>query len=376
VNITANATDDRGVASVQFKLDGANLGAADTTAPYATTWDARTAANGTYRITAVATDAAGNATTSAPVDVVVDNGAPPTVSITAPAAAATVSGSVSVTADAADDRGVAGVQFRLDGANLGAADTTAPYSVTWNTLTAANGAHSLTAVATDTDGRTTTAAAVPVTVSNAATGLAAAFGFDETTGTAAADASGNGNAGTLNGPTRSPAGKFGGALSFDGVNDQVTVGDAASLDLTNAMTLEAWVQPSVLTGWRTILMKEQAAGLVYGLYANGNNNRPSLHVHTNAEHDVRGTAALALNAWTHVAATYDGAVLRLYINGTQVSSTNRTGSMVVSTGALRIGGNTVWGEWFGGLIDEVRVYRRVLTASEIQTDMNAPVGAP
>ncbi len=93
---------------------------------------------------------------------------PPTVSITAPAAGATVSGSIAVSAGATDNIGVAGVQFKLDGANLGAEDTVAPYSVTWDTTTIANGTHSLTAVARDGAANTTTSAAVSVTVSNAA----------------------------------------------------------------------------------------------------------------------------------------------------------------------------------------------------------------
>ena len=50
--------------------------------------------------------------------------------------------------------------------------------------------------------------------------------------------------------------------------------------------------------------------------------------------------------------------------------------MLASTGALRLGGNGIWGEWFAGLIDDVRVYNRALTAAEIQTDMNTPVGPP
>src|SRR6185436_18499711 len=72
-----------------------------------------------------------------------------------------------VTAAASDNVAVAGVQFKLDGVNLGAEVTTSPYSVTWNTTTAANGSHTLTAVARDTSNLTTTSAGVPVTVSNA-----------------------------------------------------------------------------------------------------------------------------------------------------------------------------------------------------------------
>ncbi len=92
---------------------------------------------------------------------------PPTVSITSPASGATVSGTITITATASDNRGVAGVQFQLDGANGGGEDTTAPYSAPWDTTTASNGAHTLTAVARDTAGNWTTSSPVTVTVSNA-----------------------------------------------------------------------------------------------------------------------------------------------------------------------------------------------------------------
>ncbi|HMC21354.1 MAG TPA: Ig-like domain-containing protein, partial [Thermoanaerobaculia bacterium] len=170
VSVSANASDNVGVVGVQFLLDGANLNAEDTTAPYSTSWDTRTATNGSHTITAVARDAAGNRTTSGPVTVTVSNSTPdttpPTVSITAPAAGATVSGTVSVKANASDNVGVVGVQFLLDGANLNAEDTSAPYSTSWDTTTAMNGSHTLTAVARDAAGNRTTSGPVTVTVSN------------------------------------------------------------------------------------------------------------------------------------------------------------------------------------------------------------------
>ena len=92
---------------------------------------------------------------------------PPTVRITSPASGATVSGTISVTADASSNVGVAGVQFKLDSANLGTEATAAPYSTLWNTTTASNGSHTLTAVARDTAGNQTTSSPVTVTVSNA-----------------------------------------------------------------------------------------------------------------------------------------------------------------------------------------------------------------
>jgi len=91
---------------------------------------------------------------------------PPAVSITAPANGANVSGTISVTGTASDNVGVAGVQFKLDGVNLGTEDATAPYSVTWNTTTATNGAHILTAVARDAAGNTATSASASITVNN------------------------------------------------------------------------------------------------------------------------------------------------------------------------------------------------------------------
>src|SRR5213594_2938347 len=92
---------------------------------------------------------------------------PPMVSMTAPAAGSTVAGTVTVSASATDNVGVVGVQFKLDGANLGAEVTTAPYTISWNTKTTTNGAHSLSTVARDAAGNTATSSAVSVTVDNA-----------------------------------------------------------------------------------------------------------------------------------------------------------------------------------------------------------------
>src|SRR5439155_25113533 len=111
----ASATDNVGVVGVQFKLDGANLGAEVTVAPYSMSWNTTLSANGSHTVTAVARDAAGNTATSAAVIVTVTNPmpdtTPPTVAITAPAAGATVAGTVTVSARATDNVGVVGVQL-------------------------------------------------------------------------------------------------------------------------------------------------------------------------------------------------------------------------------------------------------------------------
>ena len=92
---------------------------------------------------------------------------PPMVSLTSPSPGATVSGTAALAANASDETGVAGVQFRLDGANLGSEDTTSPYSVAWDTTQTNDGSHLLTAVARDLAGNTTTSASITVTVANA-----------------------------------------------------------------------------------------------------------------------------------------------------------------------------------------------------------------
>src|SRR5207249_3985806 len=142
ITVSASASDNVGVVGVQFMLDGANLGAEATAAPYAVSWNTTTATDASHTLTAIARDAAGNTATAAGVSVTMDN-APPTVSITAPAAGAKVVGTVTVSASATDNVGVVGVQFKLDGANLGAEATAAPYAVSWDTTTAAAGVHTL-----------------------------------------------------------------------------------------------------------------------------------------------------------------------------------------------------------------------------------------
>jgi hypothetical protein len=212
-------------------------------------------------------------------------------------------------------------------------------------------------------------------------GLVAAYGFEEGAGTTLFDLSGNSNTGTLsNGPVWVTTGKYGKALRFDGVNDLVNIPDTNSLDLTTGMTLEAWVNPtSTLTGWDTVLFKGYSTGLIYTLYANGDSNFPYTYITSNnAEHGMGGGARLQANTWAHLAATYDGSVIKLFVNGVQVNSLSYAGTILTSNQVLSIGGNTIWtDEGFSGIIDEVRVYNRALTTSEINADMQTPlVGNP
>src|SRR5262249_49368015 len=121
-------------------------------------------ANTTYNYRVRSRDAAGNERVSAnstfKTAVASVDAAPPTVAVTARASGGTAAGTVTVTADAADDVGVIGVQFLLDGANLGTEDTSAPYSVSWDSSTVATGSHTLLARARDAAGHVTTSSPV------------------------------------------------------------------------------------------------------------------------------------------------------------------------------------------------------------------------
>ena len=94
---------------------------------------------------------------------------------------------------------------------------------------------------------------------------------------------------------------------------------------------------------------------------------------SNSDVGVAAPAALVANQWSHLALTYDGVRMRLYVNGAQVTERLLTGTITASTGVLRLGGNSVWSEFFQGQLDELRVYNRALGAAEIQADLSAPV---
>jgi PKD repeat protein len=232
-------------------------------------------------------------------------------------------------------------------------------------LTATGGGGSATKTATN---------AIQVTSPASVNGLVVAYGFEEGAGSSVSDASGRGNAGTIRDATWTAQGRFGGALSFNGTSSWVTVNDSASLDLSAAMTLEAWVYPTgAMSGWRDIIIKEQPGGAVYYLSASSNAGTPAAGVTTATADILYGPSMLPANTWTHLATTYDGAAQRLYVNGVQVASRNHSGAVKVSGSALRIGANNIWHEYFAGRIDEVRVYSRALSASEIQATMNSAV---
>jgi PKD repeat protein len=220
-----------------------------------------------------------------------------------------------------------------------------------------------------------TATAPPAASKTSLVGLVAAYDFDGINGLKIADASGTGNLGTIKEAVSITTGHSGNALKFDGVNDWVTINDSASLDPTTGMTLEAWVYPQSLTGGgKTVILKEKSGGEVYALYAREDANLPVSYFNDGGSyHGVFGTKALTLNQWTHLVGTYDGKYQRLYVNGSQVAQQAQSSSIQQSTGELRIGGNSLWSEFFNGYIDEVRIYNRALTPAEVSYNMATAV---
>ncbi|MBI2116975.1 MAG: hypothetical protein HYT85_18110 [candidate division NC10 bacterium] len=356
---------------------------------------------------------------------------PPTVSITSPGAGATVSGTITVSANGTDNVGVAGVQFKLDGANLGAETTIPPYSISWNTATTGNGSHALTAVARDTAGNSTVSAAITVTVNNnvvtditppaissisastvsssgatitwttdeasdsqveyglttaygsamplntsmvtshsqslsglaASTlyhyrvrsrdaagnlatsgdftfttlasspnpGLAAYWAFEEGTGTTAADSSGNGNTGTLvNGPAWT-AGRIGQGLAFDGLTNYVTVPSTAALN-AYPLTVAVWMKTDSTTGVRGVVNKYLAGSYNgYQVFLN-NGNLCAWYLRDAANYVYDGSgcpfnlAGYTDNQWHHVVYVVDASGGRLYVDGVQKGSLAWTGT--------------------------------------------------
>jgi fibronectin type 3 domain-containing protein len=218
-------------------------------------------------------------------------------------------------------------------------------------------------------------------VSNTATavtavggGLVAAYSFDAGSGTTVSDGSGNGNNGTLVNATWSTSGKYGGALSFNGSNAEVNVPNSSSLQLTSGMTLEAWVDPSsVSSAWRDVIYKGNDNYYLEGTSQSGGTPDGG-GTFGGANGNVFGSSALPANTWSYLGLTYDGSALRLYVNGILASTQPQADAIATSTNQLSIGGDSIYGQFFAGMIDDVRIYNRAITASEIQNDMTIPVG--
>jgi hypothetical protein len=301
----------------------------------------------------------------------------PTVSLTAPAAGATVTGSsVTVSANASDNVGVSGVQFKLDGANLGSEDTSSPYSITWNTTSASNGSHTLTAVARDAAGNSTTASNVSVTVSNAPSTPKASYALGEGSGTTSADSSGNNN--TLNtlSNTTWGSGKYGSGLVFNGTTSYASAADSNSLDISGSGSVETWVKLNAVNVWQGVVAKGNVNDnnlQNYALEIDGTNHLECTIGNGSSSQIAISTATLSAGSFTHIACTWDGSNIKIYINGTLDKTTAQTVTAGANTSVLNLGQFGGASDFLSGTLDDVRIYDRAISVSEVTTDMNMAI---
>jgi fibronectin type 3 domain-containing protein len=344
----------------------------------------------TYSYRVRATDAAGNLSAYSSVASATTQ-APDTQPPTAPGnlAATTVSGSqinLSWTAST-DNVGVTG--YLVERQNPGSTSFVqvgTPTGTSYNdTGLTPSSSYSYRVRATDAAGNLSPYSAVASATTQAANpGLVAAYSFNEGTGTTITDSSGNGNTGTIVGATWTTAGKYGGALSFNGAS-YVDLGNPGSLQLTGSMTLEAWVlatgtppddgqiiaksdSPNTgLSGWQLKTTPDTGVE-TFGVAISPDGNS---HVQRYSK-TVR-----ALNTWYHVAGVYNASAktLDIYVNGVLddgVLNGTVTASQVNPALHANIGRRS-GGYYFQGTIDELRVYDVALTAAQIQADMNTPI---
>jgi hypothetical protein len=200
--------------------------------------------------------------------------------------------------------------------------------------------------------------------------------LDATSGTIAADSSGNGFNGTLANYATSgwTTGKVGGALNFDGVSSIVTVGSPAALTNLARYTIAAWIKPRSLGEVKLgrIVNKRSAAG--WALFLNTDGSAFFRQTFSTTEGAWSSPVnSVALGAWQHVAVGYDSSLATnrpvFYLNGKQVTTTARTAPAGLrssdAASPLSIGNTSTLDRTFDGAIDDVRIYNRILSATEI-----------
>ncbi len=226
----------------------------------------------------------------------------------------------------------------------------------------------------------------------AASGLLAAYPFDATSGTSATDVSGNNLSGTLHNASWT-TGKYANALAFNGSSSYVDLGNPSSFKLTSSATWSAWVFASANPADDGLIIAKSrgASGWQFKTSPDTGQHRFALGLTTPSNTWVQrnSNTVRALNTWYYVAAVYNASArtLDLYVNGVLDNgplTTDSAGpvpaipaSQLNNTSAnVNIGRRSDAGYYFNGTVDEVRVYNRALSATEIQTDMNTPLGAP
>ena len=191
-----------------------------------------------------------------------------------------------------------------------------------------------------------------------------------TTGTTWGDISTQTNNGVLtNGPTYNSSNQ--GNIIFDGINDYVEIANNSSLNISSTITLESWMYATSTSTVQNVICKSsqsQNTGYIFPRTDNGWSNI-YFYLHIGGWQTLNTTFP-ALNTWYHTVATYDGATMLIYLNGTQVASKAQSGTITTNTNILAIGQQTGYGEYFGGRVASVKVYNRALNSTEVSHNYN------
>jgi hypothetical protein len=197
-----------------------------------------------------------------------------------------------------------------------------------------------------------------------AEGLVAHWAFDEGRGDIARDASPNGNHARILGASW-VAGVDGAALSFDGEDDSVTVDNETNFDLTGSLTIAVWIKVATFSQqWQPIVTKGNSTWRLQ-------RNRESGVIKFNCDgrggqRGAVGRTQVADGAWHHIAATSDGTTLRLYVDGSEDGTARADAETKVNDHPVMIGAKAGSNDvHFHGVIDDVRIYRRALSADEV-----------
>ncbi|HEX5076793.1 MAG TPA: LamG-like jellyroll fold domain-containing protein, partial [Gemmatimonadaceae bacterium] len=196
----------------------------------------------------------------------------------------------------------------------------------------------------------------------------------------ASDSSSYGSSATLVGAPPFVAGRVGQALSLNGTSQYATVPDANHLDLTSGLTMAAWIRPAGAAAATQDVIKKATLGGING-YELSLSSAGKVFVRLNQQASaetfrINSTSSYPLNntAWMHVAATYDGSTIRLYINGTLEGSVAGPAAIATNSLPLTLGAQSDATRFYDGLVDDVRLYSRALSAAEITTLATPPGG--
>ncbi|NUM34779.1 MAG: LamG domain-containing protein [Candidatus Brocadiae bacterium] len=194
------------------------------------------------------------------------------------------------------------------------------------------------------------------------TDVAGYWKFDEGSGAYAYDASGNNNTGTLYGNTSWTAGKHGNGLYFDGSGDYVQIADSTSLSPTQQITIASWVYTPGNFGYWTIVGKDNAYQNQL-LGSNGIQNS----IYYGGWSEKNSSAVLTAGAWNHVVITFNGSTQSIYANGTLILQGAFSAGINNSADTMYIGSWKAASEFFYGIIDEVSVWNKALSSTEVST---------